>query len=158
MSTPSQPLAGSVGLLILRVGIGAFMLMHGWGKLEMLLAGNFDQFGDPIGLGKPLSLVLSVLAEVVAAVLVMIGLATRCATIPLIVTMAVAAFVVHGSDPWTMGEGARLFMSGESESWASKEPALLFLIPYLALALIGPGSFSLDYVICARRNRQPAKS
>lgn len=157
METQRQNLTNSIGLLILRLGIGGFMLSHGWGKLQMVLAGDFDKFGDPIGLGSGLSLVLVVTAEFFGALLVMLGLATRFAAVPPVIAMAVAAFVAHASDPWTMGEGARLFLAGESKSWASKEPALLFLIPFLALIFTGAGKLSLDGLIWPRwRERRAA--
>ncbi|HVR42914.1 MAG TPA: DoxX family protein, partial [Thermoanaerobaculia bacterium] len=140
----------SIGLLILRVGIGGFLMTHGWGKLQMMLDGQYDQFGDPIGLGPGPSLVLVMIAELICALLVVIGLGTRFVTAPIIFVMGVAAFVVHGGDPWTMGEGARLFMTGEGESWASREPALLFLIVFLALTFTGAGRFSIDALIRAR--------
>jgi putative oxidoreductase len=47
--------------------------------------------------------------------------------------MLVAAFIVHGDDPFQ-----------------KKELALLFLTPFLALLLAGPGRFSLDAVIGRR--------
>lgn len=150
MEAQRKEWATSTGLLILRLGVGGFMASHGWGKVQMLLGGQSAQFGDPIGLGAGLSLTLAVLAEFVCAVLVMLGLATRFAAVPVVFTMLVAAFVAHGGDPWTMGEGARLFMTGQSKSWASKEPALLFLIPFLALVFTGPGRFSLDALIGPR--------
>lgn len=151
MPTPRQEVANSVGLLILRLGIGGFMVSHGWGKLQMALAGDFDKFGDPIGLGSPASLVLVVLAEFVAPILIMIGLGTRLASVPAVAAMGVAAFVAHGQDPWSMEQAARQFMSGASKSWASKEPALLFLVPFLALAFTGAGRFSLDALLWPRR-------
>lgn len=143
-------LLSSVGLLILRVGIGGFMASHGWGKFQMLMAGDLDKFGDPIGIGSPASLVLIVSAEFTCALLVVIGAATRIAAIFPVIGMAVAAFIVHGGDPWTMGEGARLFYSGASQSWASKEPALLFLIPFLSLVFTGAGRFSVDALVRSR--------
>lgn len=150
MQSSRQDLATSIGLLILRVGIGGYMLSHGWGKLQMLLAGDFDKFGDPIGLGSGLSLALIVTAEFFGALLVMLGLATRFAAAFPVVAMGVAALVVHAGDPWTMETAARLFMAGEAKSWASKEPALLYLIPFLALAFTGAGRFSADSLICSR--------
>ena len=144
MKAGRQDLAHSIGLLILRLGMGGYLLTHGWGKLQMLLGGKFDQFGDPIGLGPVPSLVLVVIAEFLSALLVMLGLATRFAAALVVISMSVAAFVAHGSDPWTMGEGYKLFMAGQSKSWASKEPALLFLIPFLALMFTGAGRLSLD--------------
>ncbi len=132
METPRQSLMSSIGLLVLRLGGGGFMLLHGWGKLQMLMAGEFEKFADPIGLGNTLSLVLIVLAEFGCSLLVILGLATRFAAVPVVFAMGVAAFVVHAKDPWTMGPGA------------SKEPALLFLSMFLTLIFTGAGHFSLD--------------
>lgn len=143
LDAPRRELLSSIGLLILRLGIGGYMLTHGWAKLQMLQAGAFDKFGDPIGIGGGPSLVLVVVAEFICALLVMVGLATRLAAVPVVIAMGVAAFVVHAADPWTLGAGA------------SKEPALLFLIPFLTLIFTGPGQFSLDYLIWRRRPGQP---
>jgi len=150
METRWQELMNSLGLLILRLGMGGFLLSHGWGKLQMLLAGDFEKFADHLGLGTTLSLIGIVLAEFVCALLVMIGLLTRLAAIPVVFAMAVAAFVVHANDPWSMEQAAKLFMAGESKSWASKEPALLYLIPFLALIFTGAGRFSIDGLIWPR--------
>ena len=49
-------------------------------------------------------------------------------------TMVVAAFDVLGSAPWFMGPGVA----------AAKEPALLYLIPMIAIILSGAGAYSLD--------------
>lgn len=139
MNTQPNGILASLGLLILRVGIGGYMLTHGWGKLMMLVRGQFADFGDPIGVGSTLSLILAVVGEFVCPILVVLGLFTRLAAIPVVITMAVAAFVVHAEDPWTMG--------GDG---GSKEPAMLFLIPFLALALAGAGRFSLEATMLPR--------
>ncbi|TVQ30694.1 MAG: DoxX family protein [Phycisphaeraceae bacterium] len=129
----------SVGLLILRLGFGGYMITHGWPKFQMLMRREFDQFPDPLGIGNTMSLIGAAGAEFVCAVLVLVGLATRFAAIPIVFTMGVAAFIVHSDDPWTMGSGA------------SKEPALLFLTAFLAIALTGPGRISLDHLIFSKR-------
>ena len=154
MGEKNQEMARSIGLLILRVGSGGFMITHGWGKLQMLLAGEFDKFADPIGLGKGMSLALMTFAEFFCALAVMFGFATRFAAAPVVIGMAVAAFVVHRNDPWTMGEGAKLFMKGASKSWAAKEPAILFLTSFLALIFTGAGKFSIDELLGRRRSKR----
>lgn len=148
---PQSEALSSIGLLVLRVGAGGYMMTHGWGKLQRVIAGELDKFADPIGIGTGASLVLSAGAEFGCALLVVLGLFTRWAAIPVAFTMLVAAFVVHASDPWTMGRAAQLFQAGEAQSWSSKEPALLFLVPFLALAFLGGGRFSLDHVIASRK-------
>jgi putative oxidoreductase len=117
-----------LALLLLRIVFGALMIAdHGWKKLLKFFAEGPLEFGDPIGLGAPLSLVLVVFAEVVCALLIVLGLFTRLASLPLIITMLVAAFVVHGSD-----------------GLPKMEMALLYLTVFVALGLSGPGWYSLD--------------
>jgi putative oxidoreductase len=142
-----KELTTSIGLLILRLGMGGYMASHGWGKFRLLVAGEFEQFADPIGMGKTLSLISVVLAEFVCSLLVMIGLATRFAALPIVFAMGVAAFVVHANDPWTMGQGP-----------ASKEPALLFLLAFLTLVFTGAGKFSADGLICRRCADRPPQA
>ncbi len=156
METERREAAASVGLLVLRIGVGGFLATHGWGKLQMLLSGGAAQFGDPIGLGPTLSLALVTVSEFACAVLLIAGLATRLAAIPPVISMSVAAFVVHAANPWTMEAAARAFFAGTSKDWFSKEPALLYLIPVLSLAFAGGGKFSLDALIAARWNRRRA--
>ena len=127
----------SIGLLILRLGFGGVMMYaHGWGKLAGF-AERSGTFADPFGAGPKVSLALAIGAEVVCAALVMIGLATRIATIPLIVTMAVAGFMIHAADPFD-----------------SKEKAFLFLTAFVALLFTGPGMFSVDALWTRRRQRK----
>jgi putative oxidoreductase len=143
----------SLGLLILRLGIGGFMAFHGWGKLQMLLAGQHAMMGDPIGIGSQASLFLVMFAEFVCAILVMLGAATRLAAIPIVIAMGVAAFVAHGADPWSSETAAKAFFSGASKSWASKQPALTFLVVYLSLIFTGAGRFSIDALFANRKRK-----
>lgn len=115
--------------LILRLTLGLLMLSHGVPKLINLINGNME-FGDPIGIGAPASLILTVFAEVVCSLLIAIGLWTRLALIPLIITMAVAVFIIHIND-----------------SLGTMEPALMYLLSYCALFLLGSGNFSIDAVL-----------
>jgi len=93
----------------------------------------------------------------VSAVLVSI-MSTPVLAVPVVFAMAGAAFVVHAGDPLSMQTAAEAFFSGESENWFSKEPALLFLIPFLSLAFTGPGRLSVDYVIWSRRGSSGAEN
>jgi len=124
---PTHSLLTSIGLLILRLGFGGFMLAaHGWPKL-VGFSEKAGSFPDPIGVGSPASLALAVFSEVVCALLVMIGLTTRLALIPLIITMGVAFFIIHGEDPFQR-----------------KELAMMYLVAYVAMMFPGPGVFSVD--------------
>ena len=119
-----------IALLILRVVIGAFMLTHGWGKMETLFSGEPIQFPDPMGVGATASLALAVFTEVLCSILLIIGLGTRFAAILLLITMLVAAFIVHAND-----------------GFGKQEFALLYAIIYLTIAVIGAGKYSLDYLL-----------
>jgi len=156
MEAERKEVSASIGLLLLRLGIGGYLITHGWGKLQMLLAGGAEKFGDPIGLGSTLSLLLVTTSEFLCALLIVLGLATRLAAVPVVITMAVAAFVIHAGDPWTMEAAANAFFSGASKTWFSKEPALLYLIPFLSLVFTGGGKISLDGLIAMRRNQRLA--
>ncbi len=116
----------NLGLLLLRIGFGGMMLTHGIPKLLKMISGDFA-FGDPIGIGEPATLVLAVLCEVVFPILVIIGFKTRLAAIPVIITMAVAAFIVHAADPL-----------------GTKEMAILYLTAFTAIAFLGAGKYSVD--------------
>lgn len=117
----------SIGLLMLRVGIGGLMLVHGTGKIQGF-SQMADSFPDPFGLGSRLSLILAISAEAGCSLLLIAGAATRLATIPLMVTMLVALFYIHRADPWNV-----------------KELAAVYLLVYVSLLLTGPGRFSLDH-------------
>lgn len=114
-----------LGLLLLRLGFGGFMLTHGIPKLNML--SNPSDFGDPIGIGATLSLILALIGEGVAPILMIIGFKTKWAAIPAIITMGVAAFIVHAKD-----------------DLATKEHALLFFFAFFVILLCGAGKYSID--------------
>jgi putative oxidoreductase len=135
----------SFGLLILRLGVAGFLAYHGWGKLQMYLAGgdNIDKFADPLGIGPKYSLMGIIGAEFVCSLLVVIGFLTRLAALGPVFAMGVAAFKIHANDPLMMGGGA------------AKEPALLYLTVFLALFFTGAGRFSIDGMIFRRRTPQP---
>ncbi|MDQ3278423.1 MAG: DoxX family protein [Bacteroidota bacterium] len=123
-----------IGLLFIRVAIGVLMLTHGLPKMQMLLSGDPVQFPPLFGLTPATSLGLAVFAEVFCAVLVIVGLGTRLAVIPLIVTMLVAVFMIHAADPFSQ-----------------KEMATIYLVAFFGLLLTGSGKFSLDYLLQPQR-------
>ena len=71
-----------LGLLVLRVGLSVMMLTHGIPKFMEFIGGNMSLVGDPIKLGGLITSILVLIGEVIAPVLILIGLKTRMATIP----------------------------------------------------------------------------
>lgn len=119
------------GLLILRLAFGFSMIYgHGFGKLTRLFGSEEISFADPFGLGPVVSLVLVVFAEFLCSLLLMAGLFTRAALIPLIFTMATAYFAAHFDDPF-----------------GRQEKVILFGFAFIALFFTGPGRYSLDAVL-----------
>lgn len=126
-----------ITLLLLRLGVSGLMLTHGIPKLIRLFGSGPIQFGDPIGIGVEASLTLTVFSEVICSVLILVGLGTRLASIPLIITMAVAFFIVHAA-----------------HAFERKELALFYLIVYIVLLLTGSGKYSLDHYFLKRKAAQ----
>lgn len=124
-----------LGLLILRLFLGLTMLFaHGIGKWGRLFGDGEIQFRDPFGVGDTTSLALAVFAEVICSMLLALGLMTRWALTPLIITMMVAAFIVHSPDPFGV-----------------MEKAMLYGVGYITLFLTGPGKYSVDYYLKTKR-------
>ena len=123
-----------VALLLLRTGVSAMMVTHGWPKLAGF-AERSGRFYDFMGLGSEVSLALAVFAEFFCSIALLFGLGTRLVLIPLIITTLVIVFMVHADDPYK-----------------EKEHGLLFLVPYLTLMLTNSGRYALDYVIFRRRS------
>jgi putative oxidoreductase len=100
---------------------------HGLGKLEKLISGSEIKFLDLFGIGPVISFYLSTFAEFIAATFVLLGLFTRINSVFLIINMGVAAFIAHADDPFSR-----------------QEKAVLFLISYIFIFLVGPGKYSLQ--------------
>lgn len=125
-----------IGVLIFRIGISCLMLTHGIPKFLRLFGSEEIKFGDPIGLGVTASFTFTVFAEFICSILLIIGLGTRLAVIPLMITMLVAALIVH----WPDGFGRQ-------------ELPLLYFCGYLLLFFTGSGKYSLDHFFLLKRRK-----
>ena len=124
---PGDP---DLGILFVRVSIGVLMLTHGLPKMAQLFSDQPVAFVGVFGMSVTLSLALAVFAEVLCSLLIFAGLGTRFAAVPLIVTMATAAFLIHAAD-----------------QFAKKEMALIYLAGYIFLFIVGSGKYSLDHLL-----------
>jgi putative oxidoreductase len=122
----SRKLRINVGIAILRIFASAMMMVHGFAKLQKLINGDF-QFVNPIGIGETPSLFLVAIGEFICPIFIIIGFKTRWAAAITAITMGVAGFIHHSAD-----------------SFSDKELSLVFFTIFLALALIGPGKYSVD--------------
>ncbi|SIT18889.1 putative oxidoreductase [Chryseobacterium ureilyticum] len=130
----SSSIPKDIILLAVRVFVGFAMLSHGYPKLQMLLAGGKIEFFDFLGMGPQITLILTVLAEFVCSILLILGLFTRVSLGFLIFTMVIAGFVVHGADPFE-----------------KREMSLIYLAVYLLLMVMGAGKISVDHMIERRK-------
>ncbi|HWS75755.1 MAG TPA: DoxX family protein [Quisquiliibacterium sp.] len=118
------------GKLVLRLAIGALILMHGIAKL----GGNVDWIAGMLGkAGLPSVLAYGVyLGEVIAPLLLIAGVWTRAAALVIAVNMLFAIGLVH------TGDIGRITEVG---AWGIETQAL-FLFGALAIALLGAGRLS----------------
>lgn len=126
-SPGNHPANISAVILLLRVTAGVLMLTHGYGKLQLLLNGGPYTFADPYGVGQTITLIVAVFAEFFCSILIILGLFTRLAAIPLIITMMTAAIIIHSGDPI-----------------GNRELSILFGVIFITLAFFGAGKYSVD--------------
>ena len=115
-----------IGLFIFRITVSIMLMVHGVQKLDILLSSDL-QFSDPIGLGSTLTLILVLIAEIFCPIFIIIGYKTRLASIGPIILMLVVVFIVKAGNPFEV-----------------REVALLYLVSYITIGLLGPGKLSID--------------
>ncbi len=120
----------SVGVLLLRVGLGGAMLTHGVQKFKVILNGGADKWLDPIGIGAANSLYLATFSELCCSVMLILGFFTRTSSVFLAFTMFVAGFI---------------FL--KNAVWSDRELAVVFMLGFVSLAILGGGNYSLSNLI-----------
>lgn len=119
------------GKLVLRLAVGALMMLHGIHKLLHGVDGIAGMLGS---MGLPTYLAYGVyLGEVVGPLLVILGLYTRLGALLMLGNMLVALALAHR---------AELFSLGSMGGWAIETQGL-FLFGALAVLLLGAGRFSV---------------
>ncbi|MBR5211692.1 MAG: DoxX family protein [Bacteroidales bacterium] len=125
----------SAFILILRIFFGVMFFIHGLGKMM-----NFSElsltYPSVFGLGSYMTLMLAVFTEFCCSLFLIAGLLFRIMLLPMIVAMAVAFFDIHDG---FLPEG---------------ELSLIYLIVFCLLYFVGPGKFSIDYLIDRRLRKE----
>jgi len=127
LSTAYTETAFNIGIFILRASLGVLMCLdYGVSKLT-----HFSElqhsFADPLNLGRRWSLILTIVAEVGAAMLIVVGLFTRIAAFILVFEMCIVVFIVQ-----------------QHQSLSHHESAILYLAGFFMILMVGPGRYSVD--------------
>ena len=133
----------SLIILAFRILFGILLMTHGYQKFAQFETLK-DNFPDPIGIGSELSLALAIFGELICSAAFILGLLYRLVMIPMLITMGVAFFIIHGNDPF-----------------ANKELAFIYLTVFLIMYLAGPGKYAIDSIIndkFIRDKREKARS
>lgn len=129
LSTRYSAGAFNFAMLLLRVVTGVLLMSHGYSKLV-----RFNEiknvFMNFMHLGSTTSLVLIIFAEFFCSILLVLGLFTRFAVVPIIIGMIVVVFITHNAD-----------------FFGKAETASLFLAANITLLFCGPGRISVDAMI-----------
>lgn len=120
-----------LGRLILRVVLAAMLLFHGVSKLHNgigFIADMLAKAGLPAVLGYGVYI-----GEIVAPLLILVGLVTRPAALVIAINMIVAVLLVHTKQFFTLNEQG---------GWALELQGMYFFAA-LAIALLGAGRYSI---------------
>lgn len=137
-------------LLLLRVSVGVLFLLHGYPKITHL-----RQWANSLHM--PIFLCfLSASSMLGGGICLILGFLTLLASLPILGSMVFAMYlhISEGKpfvarDPYLIPEGQYKGPKGKGEppSW---EKAFMYCIMLIAIAVLGPGAFSLDALIFGR--------
>jgi putative oxidoreductase len=128
----------SAALLVARLTVGVLFVSTGWGKVNNLakVTDFFTELGIPI---PGFNAALVAYTELVCGFLLVIGLASRLAAVPLVVTMVVAILTAKKGD-----------LHGVPDLFGFVE--WTYLVILLVIFALGPGKIALD-TLAERRIR-----
>jgi putative oxidoreductase len=131
-----------LGPLIARLTLGVAFISSGWGKIHNL--DKVTEYFTELGIPAPhIQAVFVSWVELVCGSLVLLGLATRLASIPLICTMIVALITAKAED-----------IAGVSDLVGTIEFTYIALAVWLTVS--GAGALSLDRVLARRSSSSSA--
>lgn len=133
MKLSSAPYSVDGAALVMRIVFCGLMVYNHWFMHLSLFSESPESFPDPLGIGASATYYIVMISEGLCATLVLLGLFTRWALLPLLSIMLVAALQVH----W-------------DNSMSEKELPLLYLAVFTAIWLLGPGRYSLDAQVLKR--------
>jgi putative oxidoreductase len=125
----------ALALLFMRAVMGIAFILHGWPKIQNPM-GWMDAMGSPPALLQA----IAALAEFGGGIALILGLLTPLAAFGLVCQMLGALFLVH------LPKGHAFVAQGQP----TYELALVYLALAVLLIAVGPGRYSLDYLLFGR--------
>lgn len=131
-----QELVQNAGLAIVRLVVGFFMIYHGWEIFSETKMNEYMQW-DQIKLSSTGKFVVYAgkLAELIAGVLLFLGLLTRVASVLVIGTMSYIAFFV-----------------GHGKVWYEDQHPFLFVLLGIVFLFSGGGRWSADHYVFKKKS------
>jgi len=128
--------ARPAALLLGRLAVGLLFLSTGWGKVHNIP--KVTHFFETLGIPAPgFHAVLVGYSELLCGAALVIGLLSRLATIPLIVSMTVALLTAKRGDIHGLFD-----LVGQDE--------FTYLVVLVMIAVLGPGRIALDHFVAKR--------
>lgn len=140
----TSPINMDLGLLLIRLIIGVLMAFFGWEKLshfnEMAASDFWNKDVSFLGLKGKIPLALTVFAELVCSITLIFGLFTRVSLFFLSFCMAYIFLVIFPFSIVSKGDNGYSF-----------NDAFVYFLIYAGLFFTGPGKYSLDHKLFARK-------
>ncbi len=133
-NTTAHTSTDDTGKLVLRAALAIMLLFHGYAKITGgigFIAGMLAKAGMPEAVGY-----LVYVGEVIAPLMILVGIFTRPAALVVAINMIVAVLLVHS---------AEIFTINKTGGWALELQGMFFFAA-VAVALLGAGRYSLGGV------------
>ena len=123
-------------MLFFRIAISLeLIIVHGLKKVG--IGGISEVVPNPFGIPQFLNETLAIAANLLFPQLIIVGLFTRYATIPILAVTLTGYFIVHGNDPLLV-----------------RDIPFMFSLGYGLIAIVGPGKYSLDHYFFSKIARK----
>ena len=122
-------------ILLIRLFFGVMFFIHGLDKM-MNFSELSEVYPNVLGFGSYMTLMVTIFCEFCCSLFLIAGLLVRIMVLPMIAAMAVAFFDVHDA----------MLPQGEL--------SLIYLVVFVMLYVVGPGKYSIDYLIDSKFRKE----